>query len=84
MKQGQQVVAPLGFGAMKICECSNDSSTPIPSLTLMRPADCEYLEGFAVHHPAESFILLSKQVRQLYDFLKVYYDPTSNDDKKAG
>jgi hypothetical protein len=77
MKQGEQITASLGTGAVILNECSNDPIHRIPIMTIMLPAWEEVRMGdsFAIHHPAKSMELHASQVERLYAFLKGYYQP---------
>ena len=81
MKQGESVAAVLGSGAMVIRECSRSETLRLPALTLMYPADYGYVQNggcsdqAVIDTPARSFeISNSVQVRQLYEFLKDYFE----------
>ena len=81
MKQGDQMLVPLGIGCAKIQEHSNDPNIKHPTLTLMYPEDTEVLDAgqssqVAFKHPASSFSVYNKAVKELYELLKAYYEGT--------
>lgn len=80
MKQSEVVSAVIGDGAATIVECSNQSDTmPIPVLTIVLPSGTEirnegHDDAIVVNYPARSIQLDSTGTRQLYAFLKAYYE----------
>lgn len=79
MKQGEEIMASIGTGCAKIRECSANPQKPYPDLTIMIPAGVEVIneghsDAIVAHHPAKSLSLGVGSTKQLYDFLKSYFD----------
>ena len=72
MKQSEIISTNIGDGAATIFECSNNSkTTPLPRLTILMPFRLGYPDQ--KDEPAASLCLGADATKQLYDFLRRYF-----------